>query len=387
MFSSGQFSVIRSKLEAGMKPRPSLRALISLLLIHCAFLCPVFAAESWKPEWEKTIQAAKREGEVAVYGPHNPMYLPLWETFQKAFAGIKINFLPGKGSDLTQKILTERRAGKYLADLIMGGSSNYVAYPPGVLEPLRPVMILPEVHDESAWWQKKLWFADPQNQSAILLTGELGTRRGSYNTSLLDPKEVQSWWDLLKPKFKGKLGTFDPLVSGGGGETFVFFYAAPALGPRFISRLLTETDILVTRHLEQGTDWLGQGKILFYIGSGQPVMRAKQQGLPVDLLPHPLKEGDIMGGGACCLALLNRAPHPNAAKVFVNWVLSREGQIAWQKYSETNSLRMDIPKDDLPLWARPQSGIEYYMLNASQNQDPAKIKAMQKVAEKALKKK
>ena len=93
-----------------------------------------------------------------------------------------------------------------------------------------------------------------------------------------------------------------------------------------------------------------------------------------------------MGGGACCMALLNRAPHPNAAKLFLNWVLSREGQIAWQKYSEANSLRMDIPKDDLPPWAVPQKGVRYYMLNASENQNPAKVKALEKVVSDALKK-
>lgn len=362
------------------------RTIALLFILILARLSPACAAESRQQEWEKTVQAARREGEVAIYGPHNPMYRPLWEAFQKAYPGVKINFEPGKGSELTQKILTERRAGKYLADVVMGGSSTFAAYPRGALERLRPHLILPEVYDESAWWQKKLWFADPQGQSAIILTGEVGTRRGSYNTNLLDPKEIQSWWDLLKPKYKGKLGTFDPLVTGGGGETFVFFYYSPALGPRFITRLLTETDILVTRHLEQGTDWLGQGKILFYIGSGQPVMRAKQQGLPVDLIPHPLKEGEIMGGGACCMARLGRAPHPNAARLFLNWVLSREGQTAWQKYSETNSLRMDIPKDDLPPWAAPQKGVDYFMLNAAQNQDPAKLKALNKLAEEALRK-
>jgi iron(III) transport system substrate-binding protein len=363
------------------------KALIFPLLIGLTAPSYALAADAWKNEWEKTIEAGKREAEVSIYGPHNPMYRRLLDLFQKSFPGIKISFVPGKGSDLTQKILTERRAGKYLADLVMGGSSTYAAYPPGVLERLRPHLLLPETYDEAAWWQKQLWFADPQNSSAILLTGEVGTRRGSYNTNLLDPKEIQSWWDLLKPKYKGKLGTFDPLTSGGGGETFVFFYYSPALGPRFVTRLLAETDILVTRHLEQGTDWLGQGKILFYIGSGQPVMRAKQQGLPVDLLPHPLKEGEIMGGGACCMALMNRAPHPNAARVFINWVLSREGQIAWQKYSETNSLRTDIPKDDLPSWAVPQKGVDYFMLNAAQNQDPAKIKALNKLVDEALKKK
>ncbi|HUK40234.1 MAG TPA: hypothetical protein VLX11_04305, partial [Candidatus Acidoferrales bacterium] len=64
-----------------------------------------FAAEDWKREWEETITAAKREGEVVIYGPHNPMYRPLWETFQKSYPGIKINFLPGKGSEHTQRVL------------------------------------------------------------------------------------------------------------------------------------------------------------------------------------------------------------------------------------------------------------------------------------------
>lgn len=356
-----------------------------LFLSHPCLLRPTFAAQEWKQEWEKTIEAAKREGEISIYGPHNPMYRPLWDAFQRNYPGVKISFVPGKGSDHTQRILAERRAGKYLVDIVMGGSSTYLAYPPGALEPIRPHLILPEVYDESAWWEKKLWFAD-RNQSAIILTGEVGTRRGSYNTDLLDPKEIQSWWDLFKPKFKGKLGTFDPLVAGGGGETFVFFYYSSALGPQFITRLLTETDILITRNLEQGADWLARGRILFYIGSGQPIIKAKRQGLPVDLLSHPLKEGEIMGGGSCCMALLNQAPHLNAARLFVNWVLSREGQGAWQKYSETNSLRMDIPKDPLPSWAVPQRGVNYFMLNSSEYQDPARIKAMQRIVGEALKK-
>jgi len=364
----------------------SRRLLFVLALFLAGRSFSSFAAEDCKQRWERTIDAAKREGEVVIYGPHNPMYRSLWDTFQKNHPGIKINFVPGKGAEHTQKVLAERRAGKYIADLIMGGSSSYRSYPPGTLEPLRAHLILPEAYDESAWWQKKMWFADPKNESAIVISGEVGTRRGSYNTKLLDPKEIQSWWDLLKPRFKGRLGTFDPLIPGGGGETFNFFYASPALGPQFITRLLTETDILVTRNLEQGTDWLAQGKIIFYIGSGQPITKAKEQGLPVDLLPHPLKEGEIMGGGSCCMALLSRAAHPSAARVFVNWVLSRDGQIAWQKYSTTNSLRTDIPKDSLPSWAVPQKGVDYFMLNSSENQDPANIKAMEKIAAEALKK-
>jgi len=381
----GQYYKREEGKEIDMKRLTALALVVfALSLFSRSF--PTLAAEDWKREWEKVIDAAKREREVVIYGPHNPMYGPLWEAFQKSYPGVKINFLPGKGSEHAQRVLAERRAGRYIADLVMGGSSSYRAFPSGTLEPLRAQLILPETYDESAWWQRKLWFADPKNDSAIIFTGEVGTRRGSYNMNLLDPKEIQSWWDLLKPKFKGKLGTFDPLVAGGGGETFIFFYYSPTLGPQFITRLLTETDILVTRNLEQGTNWLAQGRIIFYIGSGQPIMKAKQQGLSVDLLPHALKEGEIMGGGSCCMALLNRAAHPNALRLFVNWVMSREGQIAWQKYGETNSLRIDIPKDNLPSWAVPQKGVDYFMLNSSENQDPAKVKAMEKIAGEALKK-
>ena len=115
-------------------------------------------------------------------------------------------------------------------------------------------------------------------------------------------------------------------------------------------------------------------------------MKAKKQGLPVDLLPHPLKEGEVMGGGSCCMAVMTKAPHPNAAKLFVNWVLSREGQTAWQKYAEVNSLRMDIPKDDLGSEDVPQKGVSYFMINSYKYNDPARRKALQQVVEEALKK-
>jgi iron(III) transport system substrate-binding protein len=344
------------------------------------------AQSEWKKQFEATADAAKKEGEVTIYGPHNPAYQQLWAIFQKSYPEIKFNFVPGKGADHAQRIIAERRAGRFLADVLMGGATSFGTFAPGTLAPLKPLLILPEVTDPSAWFGGKMDFADRQNNAAVIISGEIGTRRGSYNTKLVDPKEIQSWWDLLQPKWKGKLASFDPRVAGGGGETFVFFYYTPSLGRAFITRLLTETDLLLTRNMQQGADWLAQGKILFYIGSGQPVTKAKQQGLPVDLMPHPLKEGDIMGGGSCCMAAVNKAPHPNATKLFVNWVLSKEGQSAWQKYMEVNSLRVDIPKSDLPPDAVPQKGVSYFMLNSSKYSDPAKHKELHQIVEEALKK-
>jgi ABC-type Fe3+ transport system substrate-binding protein len=66
------------------------------------------------------------------------------------------------------------------------------------------------------------------------------------------------------------------------------------------------------------------------------------------------------------VALVNKAPHPNAAKVLINWFLSREGQMTVQKTGPDepgqNSLREDIPKEHLPRQLQRQKGTKYIRL-------------------------
>lgn len=75
------------------------------------------------------------------------------------------------------------------------------------------------------------------------------------------------------------------------------------------------------------------------------------------------------------IALMNHAPHPNAARIFLNWFLSREAQAAHQKLSfdhkgPVDSLRIDIPKDYLPLTDRRQDGVNYLDLDDAKVSDP-----------------
>src|ERR1044071_10427143 len=124
------------------------------LVALAVFLGPLVAAPAgaqtdWKKPWEASVEAAKREGEVTIYGPHNPAYQQVWTIFQKTCPDIKFSFVPGKGSDHAQRIVAERRAGKYLADLLMGGSSSFASFAPGTLEPLKPLLLMPEVADPS----------------------------------------------------------------------------------------------------------------------------------------------------------------------------------------------------------------------------------------------
>jgi ABC-type Fe3+ transport system substrate-binding protein len=76
--------------------------------------------------------------------------------------------------------------------------------------------------------------------------------------------------------------------------------------------------------------------------------------------PKDIREGAGTNSSNGTLGLINRAPHPNAAKVLINWLLSREGQIAYQKFQfGADSLRIDIPKDSVPTYARRVEGVKY----------------------------
>lgn len=143
-----------------------------------------------------------------------------------------------------------------------------------------------------------------------------------------------------------------------------FIYNNPELGPRYLTRLFSETDITITRNRRQRLDWLANGRFSICLFC-YSVRTAKDQGLPVDTIePYGLKEGASIVPIQGNLVLMNRAPHPNAAKVYINWLLSREGQLAYQRSrllakSGADSLRIDIPKNDVPLENRRKKGGKY----------------------------
>jgi hypothetical protein len=163
----------------------------------------------------------------------------------------------------------------------------------------------------------------------------------------------------------------------------------PDLGPEFLKRLYGEMDLTLYRQFPQGEDWLASGKFLLCLCRHQSISEAKTQGLPVDLVdPMRFKEGVGIETRAKTLALMNKAPHPNAAKVFINWFLSREGQIDFQKISTKyidaggeGSLRMDVPRDDIPLRNQLVPGVQYIPQWAPEMFD---MKPIEKAVEEGL---
>ena len=145
----------------------------------------------------------------------------------------------------------------------MGGSSSYASYAPGTLEPLKPLLILPEVTDIRLGLMADSILPTHRTSGGLIVSGEIGTRRGSYNKKLLDPKEITSWWDLLKPKLKGKLGASIRGSPAEAAKRFCFSITRRHWDEKYITQDARPKPTLVTRDLQQGTDWLANGKILF----------------------------------------------------------------------------------------------------------------------------
>ena len=345
----------------------------NLLVAISPFVFASFAsaAESpkWQSEWQKTIEGAKKEGQLSLYGGQEITHPDIIASFNKEFPFIKITSASGRAADMMTRIVAERRADKYLADLTASGPNGpRMLYLNKFLDPIAPTFILPEVTDTSKWYGGKHWYADPENKYIFMFEGTIVTTGLSVNTKLVSADEIKSYWDLLHPKWKGKLLGQDPRGAALLTPVLILFHRA-GLGADFVRRLYTETDITLFRDRRQGTNWLATGK-LPVCHLCREIDKAAQQGLPVeDIPPEKLKEGGtIGGGGSSVLALINRAPHPNAAKVFINWYLSRQGQTVWQnvmnkkEVEASDSMRIDISKDDVLADGKRVADREYQVI-------------------------
>ena len=322
----------------------------------------LLAAEYSKPQgWDQLVEAAKKEGVVTIYGRTGGQTEEVLGDFEKAYPGIKVNRLSLPSQDMLTRLMAEFRARKYLADVMLGGPSVFARKRVGVLAPLKPAFILPEIGDTSVWRDNRLWWYDSTEPYTTLNFQAIAQAYITYNTNLVNPNEVKSWMDLLNPKWKGKIASIDTRRSSFGIGSIRFIYWHPDLGPRYLERFYGEMDVTLSRSSRQMADWLGRGRLHLAIGVGSlTAERAAAQGLPVALMAtQRFKEGAPMTSSGGTIALVQHAPHPNTAKVFINWLLSREGQMAWQERTRQNSLRIDIPKDGLRPENTPIPGQTY----------------------------
>jgi ABC-type Fe3+ transport system substrate-binding protein len=348
--------------------RPSSgRRVFALMVLQFALSigCTANAAETSDSEWERTVKAAEQEGQVTVYKIASDSE---WQVFQKKYPKIKVNVINATAAQHLQRLSAERRAGKYLADVVrLGGGTSTSLFKAKALDPIPPALLLPEVKDASKWFEGHHHYNDVENQY-VFIYAAFPLHLIGYNSKIVEAQNLRGYADLLDGKWKGKITLKDPRDPG-GASPLLFLYLNPQLGPEFIKKLFTVGGLTLIRNEGQQLDWIASGRYPIAItAKPEQVEDAKNKGLPVDVLDaHAMKKDGVgLEAGGTMIALVNKAPHPNAAKVLLNWFLSREGQMAVQKPTGTeaayNSLRDDIPKEHLPPYAQRQKGVNYIRL-------------------------
>ena len=179
----------------------------------------------------KTVAAAEKEGVVSVYiFDAGPLTEETVQAFERAYPKIKVSQLRGRGNDLGPRLVAERRAGKYIADLFAGGKGTAYAtlYVGKILDPIKPILLLPDVLDESKWWRGAHKYVDPENKHIFVYIGNAGGVEINYNSKLVNPREFSSYWDLVQPKWKGKIVATDPRVRGMDNPVLFFLLSRQA---------------------------------------------------------------------------------------------------------------------------------------------------------------
>jgi iron(III) transport system substrate-binding protein len=336
------------------------KALLAGLAILLSSQAALSQSSNWQKTWDETLAAAKKEGKVVVAGPPDTKVRQLLPTAFEARYGIKMEYITGRGSDQSTKIQREREAGIYTVDAMLAGSQTMftVMYRQKMLAPLKPALILPEVTDGNNWRRGSLWFMDPE-ESHILRMFNTVREAFMVNTKEVKADEIRKYSDLLAPKWKGKISFLDPARSGTGSNQVAMIYEQ--FGEDFVKKLLVDQNPMISRERRQLTDGVLRGSHPISFGAEDGEMeRLEAEGLPVktvyslDDMPGSLSGGNMLG-------LMDQPPHPNAARVFVNWMASKEGVDIYGRALKMVPARTDIDvRDIMPEEAIPKNGVKYF---------------------------
>jgi iron(III) transport system substrate-binding protein len=339
--------------------------------VPLAALLALFAIDSasaqgqggWQQTWNTTVAQAKKEGQVVVLGPPGDRIREaVTRSFAKAFPDVTLEFSGARGGELATKVKAERDAGIYSIDIIISGTSTANAYfkPMKALDPIEPALILPEVTDPKNWRDNRLEFSDRSSRLDLVFSTQNNAPL-IFNAAQVKPEEVDELYDLLAPKWKGKIAMQDPIPSGTGNGVFRWLWHV--LGPEkardFYRKMRAQTAV-IDRDQRRQVEWVAQGKYPINFGPGTVMYQLEKRGLKFSVMPEFKDYGAYLTPGFGSAMLINRAPHPNAAKVFLNWLLGKNGQTAFSNGMGYVSRRVDVSTDHVPAYWVPKPGVKYW---------------------------
>ena len=294
-------------------------------------------------EWQKVMDAARKEGRVTAYSYNflGDVGIGVQRAFEQKY-GIKLDIITGLGAQFLEKIKTEKRMGQMTGDFTEGSIINLHSMRiDGLL--LAIDESLPVVKEEGVWVVEPAGL-DPRNKEVLPFFVSYNTPY--VNTKLVNPgEEPKSYFDLLDPKWKGKLGIPDPSTVPSAYDLFVPLLEQKVLDEEYL-KALGKQNMLFYKSLPDALSALSRGEHSVLVRSSDSTAASfAKEGAPIRAVG--MKEGTISSGGA--IGAIKGGPHPNAARVFINWAISKEGQTVFTSIKGNSSIRKDVPD------ARPEA--------------------------------
>ncbi len=278
-----------------------------------AALCGLIGAAPARAADPALIAAAQKEGEVTWYTTQitNQFGRPAMGAFQKRY-GIRVNFVRADSVELAVRMLNEAQAGRPQADVYDG-----TATAPPVKRAGLALKWLPD--------RVQQWPQEYRDAEGYWVATNIYVHTPAYNTNLV-PKgsEPRSLRDLLDPKWKGKMAWAIHSTSSGalGFIGLVLTDMGEAPGKAYLRELARQdiTGLGVSARSVVDQAIAGEYPLVLQIFNHQPVISARR-GAPIDWIPMSPAMAVL-----CVVGVTKDAPHPNAAKLLVDFFVSEEGQ-------------------------------------------------------------
>nr|QDF38793.1 extracellular solute-binding protein [Bradyrhizobium symbiodeficiens] len=318
------------------------------------------SAAAQTPEWNRIVEAAKAEGKVTLYSGHVGVpYHPEVAKMFEAKYGIHVEILDLRASDLAERIRTEQATKRIAADVILNGAGTlWLMKNQGVLAAYGDLPDLGRLR------------ADVEKDDARLPIYIQGYGIAVNTRLVKDGERPRSWKDILDPKWKGKILADDVRSLGGGSTMFATTYAN--FGREFHEKLATQ-DPQFSRTVRENARRVARGEFAIYIPFSLPDLLLNKN-LPIAGIT-PV-EGDVYA--QFDLSAVKDAPHPNAARLLMNFFLSEEAQLVYVRSARVptiKGLESKIPADVKDI-------VTAKLLGTS---DPARIDADLKLANEIYK--
>ena len=273
------------------------------------------------------VAKAEAEGEVLVYSPDpETNQAALMTAFHAAFPKIKTNYLRLQTGALYAKLMAERQAHTYTTDILM----------------LTDMTFTMDFQKRKGWMQyvspeidayKPRYRSQPEGQyvwGAVIISGI------AYNPTTVKPEDApKSWADLTNPRWKDSINV---KVSNAGTQHQVWYSIGKILGPKFWEDFAKQNPRAFDSYIQQFDRTISGQDQIIENGQYSGYLQFKAKGAPIAFVAPT--EGEI--ATPSIYGAIAEAPHPEAAKLFMDWFMGVPGQTALVKASSLHSVRADV---------------------------------------------